>query len=415
MFCGSCMHDNTWAKSLIQKGIEVSLIPTYTPIRVDEENRSLSHVYMGGINVYLDFQFPLWQKLPLWSKKWLDHPRVLDFVTRWGISNDAKKLGPLTLAMLEGEAGPNKKEIDELVQFISRDLKPDVVCFSNSLLVGILKPLKRNYSGKIITLLQGEDIFLDELIEPYKEKAISLIQQQVKEYDAYLVHSQYYRNYMKEYLRLDEKKIHRLPLGVDLSGHDGKPSETSESSFTVGYLARICPEKGLHNLVSAFEIFHKEFPDTCLKIAGYLDRRNQKYLEDLLKKHDPQSNFIEYEGSPKTHQEKVKFLQNLDLFSLPTDYHEPKGISVIEAMANGIPVVQPAHGAFPEMIKKTGGGILYQPNEPENLVVALKEMYLNPQKRTQFAEAGHQSVHNQYSLEAMAEESISVFNTILSQ
>ena len=56
MFCGSCMHDNTWARSLKNAGAQVTLLPTYTPLRLDEHDESSNPVFLGGINVYLDFR-----------------------------------------------------------------------------------------------------------------------------------------------------------------------------------------------------------------------------------------------------------------------------------------------------------------------------------------------------------------------
>ncbi len=142
MFCGSCMHDNTWARALMAKGHRVTLIPTYTPIRVDEENLSTTDVFLGGINVYLDYRLPLWRKIPRSLTRWLDAAWVINFATKLSISNDAGQLEALTLAMLDGEKGPLKREIDELVAFVSRELQPDVICFSNALLTGVLPTLK---------------------------------------------------------------------------------------------------------------------------------------------------------------------------------------------------------------------------------------------------------------------------------
>ncbi len=53
MYCGMCLHDNTLAAALIAAGQDVLLIPTYTPIKTDEENVSNDRVFFGGINVYL--------------------------------------------------------------------------------------------------------------------------------------------------------------------------------------------------------------------------------------------------------------------------------------------------------------------------------------------------------------------------
>src|SRR5262245_47215530 len=117
MFCGSCMHDNTLARALMAAGHEVSLIPTYTPIRVDERDASRHQVFLGGINVYLDAAVPLWQRLPRAFVRWLDAPGVIRLVSRIGISANARKLGRLTVALLEGDHGPQAREIDELADF----------------------------------------------------------------------------------------------------------------------------------------------------------------------------------------------------------------------------------------------------------------------------------------------------------
>src|SRR5262245_32734238 len=168
MFCGSCMHDNTLARALMAAGHEVSLIPTYTPIRVDERDVSRHQVFLGGINVYLDAAIPLWRRLPRAAVRWLDSPGIIRFVSRTGISANARKLGRLTVALLEGDHGPQAREIDELVNFVGRELPADVVCFSNALLAGVLPRLRKACAGRIFCLLQGDDIFLEDLLEPFR-------------------------------------------------------------------------------------------------------------------------------------------------------------------------------------------------------------------------------------------------------
>ncbi len=64
---------------------------------------------------------------------------------------------------------------------------------------------------------------------------------------------------------------------------------------------------------------------------------------------------------------KIDFLRNLDVLSVPATYDEPKGMFLLEAMANGVPVVQPRRGAFPEIMEKTGGGILVEPDDTASL------------------------------------------------
>src|SRR5262245_21240717 len=103
MFCGSCMHDNTWARALIDAGCEVSLLPAYSPIRVDEPDQSNRQVFFGGVNVYLESRWGAWRRLPRGLTPWLDAPWVINLAGQLSTRYDARKLGDLTLSMLAGE------------------------------------------------------------------------------------------------------------------------------------------------------------------------------------------------------------------------------------------------------------------------------------------------------------------------
>jgi glycosyltransferase involved in cell wall biosynthesis len=410
MFCGSCMHDNTWARSLKKLGAQVTLLPTYTPLRLDEHDESTRPVFLGGINVYLDFRARFWRTLPRIFTRWLDRPGVIQLATRFGVSNDAQELGELTLAMLAGEAGPQSREIAELASFLGETLKPDTVFFSNALLVGSVRALKQKFKGRIFCILQGDDIFLEGLNEPYRTNALAAIRERARDFDGFFVHSAYYRDFMSAYLALPPEKFHIIPLGIDLSGHDGTPSEKKSDLFQVGYFARVCPEKGLHQLVDGFRLFHKRHPHSRLRAAGYLGSRDRAYFEKLRQDARDLGTAFEYAGSPKTHEEKVAFLKTLDVLSVPTVYREPKGLYVLEALANGVPVVQPRHGAFPEMLEATGGGLLVEPGDPEDLARALEELMKDPTGRMQFARGGRSVVHSQYDDATMARRTLEILS-----
>jgi glycosyltransferase involved in cell wall biosynthesis len=409
MFCGSCMHDNTLARALIAAGHEVSLIPTYTPIRVDERDVSGERVFLGGINVYLDAIVPLWSHLPRAAVRWLDSPGIIRLVSRIAISSNARNLGRLTVALLEGDRGPEAREIDELVRFLGSQLKPDVICFSNALLAGVLPRLRENFAGRIFCLLQGDDIFLDDLIEPWRQQALQLLRSHARLFDGFLVHSGYYRDFMAEYLDLPREKMQVVPLGIDLAGHDGLPKANAGDPFTIGYFARVCPEKGLHQLVEAFRILHREHPRTRLAAAGYLGTRDKSYFEKLTRSAADLGDAFRYVGSPPDHAGKVEFLKSLDVFSVPAIYREPKGLYVLEALANGVPVVQPRHGAFPELLEATGGGLLVNPADPVDLARGLAELIANPGRRVELAQSGHYAVHLRFDPPTMAEATVRAF------
>jgi glycosyltransferase involved in cell wall biosynthesis len=409
MFCGSCMHDNTWARALRDAGCEVTLIPTYTPIRVDEADQTDGHVYLGGINVYLDYRLPLWRRVPRALVRWLDAPAILN-LTRFASSN-ARKLGPLTLAMLDGEHGPQQREVDELVRFLARELRPDAVVFSNALLVGVLRRLRQEFAGPILCTLQGDDIFLNELPEPFRSQAIERVHERSAEFDGFLVHSRYYRDFMAAYLRLPMEKFHQLPLGIDLTEHDGRPKPAGAASI-VGYFARICPEKGLHRLVEAFRLLDRRRPGTKLVAGGYMGRRDAAYFRGVRRMARELGPAFEYVGSPPTAREKVQLISTFDVLSVPTDYHEPKGLYVLEALANGVPVVQPRHGAFPELIETTGGGLLVQPGDAADLAGRLEELLDDHEQRHHLATTGHARVRELYSDQVMARATIELLERI---
>lgn len=409
MFCGSCMHDNTLARALISAGHEVSLIPCYTPLRLDERDVSEPRVFLGGINIYLDALLPGWSKLPRVFTRWLDSRGVLKIASSLAISSSARKLGKLTISLLEGSHGPQRQEIEEFVAFLVRDLRPDVVCFSNALMAGVLPRLKHQYPGPVFCLLQGDDIFLDELIEPYRRQALDLVSGYARQFDGVLVHSRYYRDFMADYLKLPAERIHIVPLGIDLAGHDGEPKQAAGDPFTIGYFARICPEKGLQHLVAAFRLLHARHPRTQLLAGGYLGARDKRFFHELSQGAADLGPAFRYVGSPPGHVEKVAFLRSLDVLSVPTAYHEPKGLYVLEALANGVPVVQPRHGAFPELIESTGGGLLVDPLDPEDLAGALEKLLLDSRQRVELATRGRAAVHARFDPQTMAVATAAVF------
>ena len=427
MFCGSCMHDNTWARALMAAGAEVSLIPTYTPIRVDEDNVSSSRVFFGGINVYLASKWRFWNSLPSFLKRWLDHPAVIRWATRKAVSNDAAQLGQLTLDMLAGESGPQREQVEELARFLGEQLHPDIVVFSNALLAGSVRRIKQLFAGPVLCVLQGDDIFLDALPDSHRGRVLEALRDRARDFDGFITHSRYYSEHMQAMLFPNVEQIfnlpvspgqvenlphfHVLPLGIDLTGHDGQPRPAGDP-FTVGYFARLCPEKGLHLLVEAFARLHAKHPRTRLRIGGYLGERDQLFFQHIRREAARLGSAVEFVEHLDTHEQKVAFLKSLDVLSVPTTYREPKGLSILEALANGVPVVQPAHGAFPELLETTQGGLLFEPGNLDDLVAKWESLLLNPDERSRLAVTGQLRVRESLSSAAMAEQSLRLFESM---
>ena len=102
------------------------------------------------------------------------------------------------------------------------------------------------------------------------------------------------------------------------------------------------------------------------------------------------------------------------MLSVPTTYREPKGLYVLEALANGVPVVQPRHGSFPELLEATGGGLLVKPDDPHDLAAALSRLLGDLAHREELGRKGKEAVHSRFHAAAMAEETVNVYRKYLS-
>ena len=410
MYCGTCIHDNTLAAALIKLGCEVALVPTYTPLRTDEEDVSIGRVFYGGINVYLQLKSALFRHTPRLLDRALDNRRLLNSLSRFSASTSAEDLGELTLSVLQGEEGRQKKELEKLVDWLEADFKPDVVVLTNSMFIGFARPIRRRLGVPVLCALQGEDIFLEDLVEPYKTKALKELRRRAGEVDGFIAPCTYYADFMSDYLQVPPQRIDVVELGITLAGH-GQQSRRHAGRFTLGYLARICPEKGLHILVEAFALLAQK-PQNAhlhLEVAGYLGKRDEAYFDDLKKQLEDLglADRCRFWGEVDR-QQKIEFLSGLDAFSVPTVYREPKGLFLLEAMANGVPVVQPEHGAFPQMLEATGGGLLVSGPQPEAVAAGIERLMEDDALRQRLGEAGKKAVHANYGEATMAQKTLAV-------
>ncbi len=420
MYCGSCLRDNTLAAALIAKGHDCLLIPTYTPIRTDEEDVSIDRVFFGGINVYLEQKSSLFRRMPGFVDRLLSRPGLLRWVSRFAVKTQPTQLGELTISMLRGTEGHQRREVDKLVTWLAEEVRPEIVCLTNALLSGMVPELKRRLNVPVLCTLQGDDIYLEYLPEPYKQQALELIETNCRSFDGYLTTSRYYADFMAGYLKLPRERMHVVYPGINLDGFAAgmETGEKDGDPLVIGYLARICPEKGLHLLVEAFGL-RRQMPDVpaCrLRVAGYLGPDNRSFLEDLKKRVEAQGwgQDFEYVGEVD-HAGKVAFLRSLDVFSVPTTYREPKGLYVLEAWASGLPVVLPRHGSFPELIEATGGGVLVEPEDPGKLAEALRQLLLDPGRRELLGQNGRRLVFARYHAMRMADDTLQVFGRYLSR
>lgn len=414
MYCGTCMHDNTLAAALQKQGHEVSLIPTYTPMRTDEKNVAGKRIFFGALNVYLQQKLALFRHTPWLLDRLFDSPRLLNFIGKLGASStDAKMLGELTLSMLQGEKGHQAKELDKLADFLAEIVQPEVVHLSTTLFAGFARRLKEKLGVPVLCSLQGEDLFFDDLIEPWKSQILRTLAERVHDLDLITAPNFFYRELMSQNFGVPKEKIVAARMGINADDFQHlPPRKTSSGPLVIGYLARRAPEKGLHHLVEAFLQLAESWPrgSVRLAIAGFLAVKDQGYFQQQMARLEAAKvlDLVDLAGEV-SREEKLAFLASCDVLSVPTVYREPKGLFVPEALAAGIPVVLPAHGSFPEWIEKTGGGLLFEPGNTKALAEALNRLLRNPEERHQLGEKGRAAVLGEFTGEKMAAEMLGIY------
>jgi glycosyltransferase involved in cell wall biosynthesis len=406
MYCGSCLRDNALATELLRRGHDVVLTPVYTPTKTDEANVSGAHVFFGGISVFLEQHSALFRHTPRFLDRLWDSSWALKLATKRQIKVDAKSLGEMTVSMLRGERGFQAKEIDKLLEWLRREERFDVINLPYSLLLGLAEPLKRELGTPVCCTLQGDDLFLDQLGEPHRQQAMTMIRALSTHVDLFLPVSEYYLKYMPGYLGVPASKMRLARLGIRAEDFQQRVAPTP-GPFTVGYFARVAPEKGLHALVEAYCRMRKRpgSDGSRLLAAGYLPAEHQPYLDAARARLAAAGLAGEFEYRGEVDRAgKIAFLHELDVLSVPTVYHEPKGMFLMEALAAGIPVVQPRVGAFPEIIEKTGGGLIVDEGDADALADGLLALKQDPDLAHSLGRAGAEGVREHYTLARMADQ-----------
>ena len=404
MYSGSCLRDNALAAALRTRGHDVLLAPVYTPTTTDEKNISDPHVFFGGVSVYLEQHFPMFRYTPaLFDRIW-DSTAVLKMASKKQIKVDPAMLGGMTVSMLKGLRGNQRKEVLKMLRWLKDVPRFDAISLPFSLLIGLAQPLRDELKAPVTCTVQGDDLFLEQLPEPWRTQSLDLIRASIKDVDVFIAVSDFYVDVMHTYLGIPRDRIRVVPLGINMDGHTPQQMRTAPP-YTVGYFGRIAPEKGLHVLADAYRRLRTRagVPPTRLLAAGYMLNEHREYFAGVQRsiREWGLADEFHYAGAPDR-AGKIALYRQMDVFSMPATYAEPKGFTLIEAMANGVPIVQPSRGAFTEIVQNTGGGLLVKPDDPEALADGLFALLTDRGRAGELARAGAEGVRRHYTVEQMA-------------
>ena len=414
-YCENCLRDAALIKAIMKAGHEILSVPLYLPLSVDESDSvTQAPIFFGGINVYLQQKSSFFQKTPRWFDKLLDSPGLLRWVGRFAGMTSAKDLGQTTTSMLRGEQGRQIKELDRLVEWLyAQDAKPDVVCLSNIMLVGFARRIKQRLRVPIVCLLQDEDGFLDGLPSPYSDQAWEILAERASDIDAFIAVSKYYAGVMQQRLEIASEKMFVVYMGISLDGYELRQKEPEIP--TIGYLSRMCPDKGLDTLVDAFIQLKKneKLKNARLRITGGKMSNDEKFLNQIRERLascgllDDVEFLSDFDSITKS-----TFLRTLSVLSVPEKQPVAYGLYVLEALAAGVPVVEPSSGVFPEILEITGGGVLFEPNNVASLTIGIEKLLLEPDCARKMGIQGRDVVFEKFNIEQTAEEMVRIYGEI---
>jgi glycosyltransferase involved in cell wall biosynthesis len=322
------------------------------------------------------------------------------------------------LSMLKGEEGNQARELEDLIAWLRTQPRPDMVCLSNALLAGMARKLKSELNCAVACLLGGEAAFLDGLPDSVRDTAWRTLAERCRDVDLFLAPTRYFGEVMTRRLALRAEQVRVVPNGINLVAYSQAPSPKAETRAppVLGYFARMCPEKGLDTLVDAYLLLKKRDAGKNLRlhIGGGCGPADEPYVEVQRRKLVDAGVIEDVQFCPNVdHATKVAFYRNLTVFSVPALYGEAFGLYVIEALAAGVPIVQPRHAAFPELIEATGGGVLCEPGDPKPLADAIEGLLEEPKRARQLGMAGRDAVHREFNIDTVAAKTLDSFAQIV--
>jgi glycosyltransferase involved in cell wall biosynthesis len=413
-YCENCLRDTGVVKVLRQRGHDATVVPLYLPMFTDDSDvAGDSPVFFGGVRLYLQHKIGWLRHMPRWMERLLDSSWILGLAARQAGSTRARGMGAMTLSMIRGPDGSQAAELDRLIAWLERDgERPDVVQISSILLIGLAGQLRDRLKVPITCVLQDEDTWIDALDPPYDRVCWDALAEQCSAVERFLPVSQFYASRMQAKLGLPAAKMTVVYPGI--ATDDYVTAAPNPDPPIIGYLSKMTRALGLEILVDAFVQLKKtRFPSLRLRAMGGQTGDDARFLESLRRRLDDLGMAGDVELlSGLDRESRIRFLTGLSVLSVPMPEGEAFGLFIIEALAAGVPVVQPDRGGFTEVVRMTGGGLLYDPAQPDALVVALETMLTDRAAAAAMGRQGQATVRQQFSMNRMADDLLNIYKAL---
>jgi len=413
-YCGNCLRDSGFTQALKNLGHQAHTLPIYLPLF--SENKKTDQdtpVFYGAVNIYLKQNFRLFRKMPRWVYKFFDSSPILKFAAKKAGSTRAHGLEEMTLSMLRGHEGYQQEELQLLTDYLRDYEKPDVVHLSNALLLGLAHKIKNELGIPVVCSLQDEDVWVDAMYPHYRQKVWDMMAEKACDVDAFIAASSFFAGVMKQKMQIPHEKTHNIYVGLNPDNYTCHQPDIKNP--VIGYLSRLNKDNGFEILIDAFILLHQNtaLKNVKLRAGGGSTGDDRKFIKAQIQKLKNCNLHHHFEFVEEYSTDKLNdFFDGLTLLSVPVIHGEAFGLYQLESLASGIPPVQPALGAFPEIIRATGGWI-YQPNTPQALAAKWTEILLNPEKILEMSKKGRKAISDIFHINKLTQRIVGVYEDVV--
>lgn len=415
-YCGNCLRDSALVQSLRNEGHDALTVPMYLPLTLNGQTKPDEvPVFYGAVILYLKQNYPWLRSMPGFMERFLNSKAILSYAAHKAGSTRATGLEEMTESMLLGSEGNQHQELEELVDFLKKE-KPDVVHLSNALLLGLAERIKEEVKTPVIFSLQDEDVWVDAMHESFRERIWELMAQKGEDVDGFIAVSHFYAGVMQQRMKIPDEKLHVVYIGVNADAYE--PTRLATNPPAIGYLSRMNEENGFELLIDAFLELkqNNSFAPLRLYATGGMTGDDKPFINKQMQKLKQANLSGQVEIMHDFRQDQLSdFFRKITLLSVPVLKGEAFGLYQLEALASGVPLVQPALGAFPEIIEATGGGVVYRPNTSSALAAKLSDVLGSAEQIEQMSTEGIKAVRRQFNCRNLTRKMVEIYQQILNK
>lgn len=413
-YCQNCLRDHATVRALRKLGHDAVMVPLYLPT-FDTRIAAPTDVpiFFGGVNTFLRERFPLFKRAPRWLERFFDSRWLLKRAAAREGSTSAAELGAMTFSMLSGLDGNQRKEYARFIEWLASEAKPDIVHISNALLLGFVPAIRDTLGVPIVCSLQDEIPWISAMRPPFDRLCWEAMTGHGAHVAAFVASSRWYAEGMARRMHIPPGRMTVVYPGIDTSAVTS--AALSLDPPTIGFLARINEALGFGVVLDAFLHLRKDpaFATLRLLATGGVMPADEAFLasaEARIRAANA-SGFVRIDRMFQT-VPGPEFFDTLSVMSVPVPGGEAFGMPLIEAMARGIPVVQPRIGSYPEMLE-TGGGVLYAPNDARALADAWRLVIGDPDFARTLGRQGSAVAVERFDMNRSARDMAAVYESIV--